>query len=285
MTNPDRTLIRKAVIPAAGHGTRLMPLTSIAPKEMLPLGRKPAVQYIVEELHAAGINDIIFVVSPQKAMIREYFGDTACDGQVRLQYVTQYEQRGLAHAILEAEDAVGGEHFAVALGDSVIVSRQQAPPFQRMLAAYKASPAFAAITVERVPIEDSFRYGMVKPVDQIGDESFEISGLVEKPKPEVAPSNCAIGGRYAFDPGIFDLIRKTPPGVGGELQITDSIALSMSGGKRVWCTPLTAGERRYDIGNIKTLCEAFVALSLLDPELAPSVQRAIQARIIHEERE
>lgn len=276
MSSPDRNRIHKAVIPAAGHGTRLRPLTSIAPKEMLPLGRKPTMEYIVEELHAAGIDDIICIVSPQKAMIQEYFGSSACGGRVRMRYVIQTEQRGLAHAILCAEEAIGDEHFAVALGDSVIVSRQDVHPFSRMLASYKASPAFAAITVEGVPIEESFRYGMVKPIGEITEKSFEIAGLVEKPKPEVAPSNYAIGGRYVFDPGIFDLIRKTPPGVGGELQITDSIALSMSEGNRVWCTPLTSGERRYDIGNIKTFCEAFVALSLLDPELALSVQRAIR---------
>ena len=278
MANPDRNHIRKAVIPAAGHGTRLRPLTNIAPKVLLPLGRKPTAEYIVEELHAAGINDIIFVVSTQETKIQEYFGDSACDGEVRLRYVIQHEQLGLAHAILCAEEAVGGEHFAVALGDSVILSRQRIPPFQRMLAAYAANPAFAAITVERVAIEDSHKYGMVKPIGLIGDESFEIAGLVEKPKPEVAPSNYAIGGRYAFDPGIFDVIRKTPAGAGGEMQITDSIALSMTEGKRVWCTPVIEGERRYDMGDFKTFCEAFVAMCLIDPELAPYVERAFERR-------
>ncbi len=245
---------------------------------MLPLGRKPTVEYIVEELHAAGVDDIIFVVSPQKTKIQEYFGDSACDGEVRVRYVLQYEQRGLADAILCAEEAVEGEHFAVALGDSVILSQRETPPFQRMLAAYAANPAFAAITVERVAIEESYKYGMVKSIGEIGDESFEIAGLVEKPKPEMAPSSYAIGGRYVFDPGIFDVIRRTPAGIGGEMQITDAIALSMAEGNRVWCTPVIAGEHRYDIGNIKTLCEAFVAMCLLDPELAPSVERACKGR-------
>lgn len=278
MPNTDRTRIHRAVIPAAGHGTRLRPLTHIAPKEMLPLGRKPTVEYIVEELQAAGVDDIIFIVSPHKTKIREYFGESACDGKVRIRYVLQHEQRGLADAILCAEEAVEGEHFAVALGDSVILSGQETPPFQRMLAAYAANPAFAAITVERVAIEESYKYGMVKPIGEIGDESFEIAGLVEKPKPEVAPSSYAIGGRYVFDPGIFDVIRRTPAGVGGEMQITDAIALGMADGGRVWCTPLVAGEHRHDIGNIKTLCEAFVAMCLLDPELAPSVERAFKGR-------
>ena len=276
MTTGDRTRIRKAVIPAAGHGTRLRPLTSITPKEMLPLGRKPAVEYIVEELHAAGINDIIFVVSPLKPRIQEYFGESTCQGRVGVRYIIQDPQLGLAHAILQAEEAVAGEHFVVALGDSVIVSRQKVSAMTRLTAAYQSNPAFAAITVEQVPIEDSYRYGMVKPAEKIAEDAFEIDGLVEKPKAEETPSNYAIAGRYVFDPGIFDLIRETPPGVGGELQITDSIRLSIVKDKRVWCAPLLAGERRYDIGNFKTFCEAFAAICMLDAELAESVLRATQ---------
>ena len=274
----DRTHIRKAVIPAAGHGTRLRPLTSITPKEMLPLGRKPAVEYIVEELHSAGINDIIFVVSPSKPRIQEYFGDSVCQGQVRVRYVIQEPQRGLADAILQAEELTAGEHFVVALGDSVIASRQPVSPLVRLLAAYRANPAFAAITVERVPIEDSYRYGMVKPAAGISGEAFEIDGLVEKPKAEDSPSDYAIAGRYVFAPDIFDWIRRTPPGVGGEHQITDSIRLGLADGKRIWCAHLLDGERRYDIGNFKTFCEAFTAMCMLDADLAPSVRKALEMK-------
>lgn len=279
MVTSDRSRIRKAVIPAAGHGTRLRPLTSITPKEMLPLGRKPAVEYIVEELHAVGINDIIFVVSPLKPRIQEYFGDSTCQGKVRVRYVIQEPQRGLADAILQAEEAVAGEHFVVALGDSVIVSQQKVAPLARLMAAYQAEPAFAAITVERVPIEDSYRYGMVKPAaNSLGadGEPFEIDGLVEKPKAEESPSEYAIAGRYIFASKIFDCIRRTPPGVGGELQITDSIKLGLAEGELVWCSPLLTGERRYDIGNFQTFCEAFTAVCMLDAELAPLVRKAAQ---------
>ena len=277
MVTSDRNHILKAVIPAAGHGTRLRPLTSITPKEMLPLGRKPAVEYIVDELHAAGINDIIFVVSPLKPRIQEYFGDSTCQSQVRVRYVIQEPQQGLADAILQAEEAVGGEHFAVALGDSVIVSRQKVTPLARLMAAYGTKLAFAAITVERVPIEDSYRYGMVKPAAgrPAGDgEPFEIDGLVEKPKAEASPSEYAIAGRYIFAPKIFDFIRRTRPGAGGELQITDSIRLGLAEGELVWCSPLLANERRYDIGNFQTFCEAFTAVCMLDAELAPLVVKA-----------
>ena len=265
--------ISKAVIPAAGLGTRLRPLTSITPKEMLPLACKPTVEYIVEELHAAGIDDIIFVVSPLKPRIQEYFGENTCGGRVRVRYVVQEEQLGLAHAILQAEEAVAGEHFAVALGDSVIVSRREVSPMARLIEAYETNSAFAAITVEEVPIEDSIKYGMVKPADGAAGEAFEIDGLIEKPKPEDSPSNYAIAGRYIFDSGIFDIIRRTPAGVGGEQQITDSIRLSLEEGNRVWCAPLSpASERRYDIGSHKSYCEAFVAMCLLDANLALAVK-------------
>ena len=271
-----KSTITKAVIPAAGLGTRLRPLTSITPKEMLPLGCKPTVEYIVEELHAAGIDDIIFVVSPLKPRIQEYFGDKTCGDAVRVRYVVQEEQLGLAHAILQAEEAVAGEHFAVALGDSVIVSRREVSPMARLIEAYTANPAFAAITVEKVPIEDSVKYGMVKPANGIAGEAFEIDGLIEKPKPDDSPSSYAIAGRYIFDPGIFEIIRRTPAGVGGEQQITDSIRLSLEEGNRVWCAPLSPeSEKRYDIGSHQTYCEAFVAMCMLDPKLASAVRNAM----------
>ena len=267
----DKSRIRKAVIPAAGHGTRLRPLTNIAPKELLPLGSKPAAQFIVEELHAIGIEDIIFVVSPNKQGIQDYFGDAACGGDVRISYVFQETQRGLGDAILRAEHAVEGEDFIVALGDSVITSGgERELPVKRLMNAYESNPASAAIIVERVPIEDSHMYGMVAPVDE-AKGAFEIRDLIEKPKPENAPSNCAIAGRYIFRPEIFDWIRRTPPGFGGELQITDSVRLSMQNGNRAWCVVLEDGENRYDIGSISAYCQAFTAMCMLDPELSQVV--------------
>ncbi len=270
--------IRKAVIPAAGYGTRLRPLTNIAPKELLPLGSKPAAQFIVEELHAIGIEDIIFVVSPHKVGIQEYFGHAACGGDVRINYVFQETQKGLADAILRAEDAVEGDDFLVALGDSVITQREGMDlPVKRLFAAYEANPASAAIIVERVPLEDAHKYGMVAPVGEaVG--AFEIRDLIEKPKPESIPSNCAIAGRYIFRSEVFDWIRKTPPGFGGELQITDSIKLSLQSGERIWCVVLEDGENRYDIGSISTYCEAFTAMCMLDPALSSVVRMVVESR-------
>lgn len=270
--------IRKAVIPAAGYGTRLRPLTNIAPKELLPLGSKPAAQFIVEELHAIGIEDIIFVVSPHKAGIQEYFGHAACGGEVRISYVFQETQKGLADAILRAQDAVEGEDFLVALGDSVITQREGLDlPVKRLIAAHEANPASAAIIVERVPLEDAHKYGMVAPVEA-AEGAFEIRDLIEKPRSEEIPSNCAIAGRYIFRSDIFDWIRKTPPGFGGELQITDSIKLSLQNGNRIWCVVLEDGENRYDIGSISTYCEAFTAMCMLDPRLSPVVRSVVETR-------
>lgn len=272
----SQSRIRTAVIPAAGYGTRLRPLTNIAPKELLPLGSKPAAQFIVEELHAIGIEDIIFVVSPHKAGIQEYFGHAACGGDVRISYVFQETQRGLGDAILRAEDAIEGQDFLVALGDSVITrSGERELPVKRLISAFESNPASAAIIVERVPIEDAHKYGMVAPVDE-AKGAFEIRDLVEKPKPENAPSNCAIAGRYIFRPEIFDWIRRTPPGFGGELQITDSIKLSMQHGNRVWCVVLEEGENRYDIGSISTYCAAFTAMCMLDPQLSSVVRGVME---------
>lgn len=270
--------IRKAVIPAAGYGTRLRPLTAIAAKELLPLGPKPAAQFIVEELHAIGIEDIIFVVSPHKGGIQEYFGHSACGGDVRVDYVFQETQKGLADAILRAEYAVEGEEFLVALGDSVITHPDGGDlPVSRLIRAYESNPAFAAIMVERVPLADAHKYGMVAPVGE-AKGAFEITDLIEKPKPEETPSDCAIAGRYIFHPEIFDWIRRTPPGFGGEHQITDSIKLSLQAGSRIWCVVLDEGENRYDIGSISTYCEAFTAMCMLDSEIAPIVRAVVEAK-------
>lgn len=266
--------IRKAVVPVAGHGTRLRPLTNVIPKEMLPLGRKPTLEYIVEELHSVGVNCIIFVVSPTKPAIREHFGEKACEGRVDLKYVIQEEQNGLADAILHAEELVGGDDFIVALGDTVILSRREDHPLKRLLAACEASRSNSGIVVERVPAKDAFMYGIVKPVGDVTGEAFGIDGLVEKPSPGTAPSDFAIGGRYIFNSGIFDWIRKTSPGVGGELQITDSIGLSIKSGERVLCAPILDGENRFDIGNFRVFCEAFTTVCMQDEELAPSVVKA-----------
>lgn len=269
--------ITHAVIPAAGLGVRMKPLTSIAPKEMLPLGCKPAAQHIIDELQSVGVTDITFVISHIKDSIRGYFGESACDGTVRLQYVYQEEQRGLADSILQAEKMVDGKPFIVALGDTIIVSEKQVQPLARLINICQSQEAYAGISIEKVATTDCHRYGMVRPSAKSCEWEFEIDMAIEKPDVDHCPSNYAIGGRYVFDYGIFDLIRRTKPGIGGEQQITDSIMLGILEGRSVWCAPLFEDEYRYDIGNFEVYCEAFTAICLRDKKLAPSVVRAFNS--------
>lgn len=268
--------ILKAVIPAAGLGTRLRPLTGITPKEMLPLGSKPAVQYIIEELYASGVREITFVISPSKTTIEHFFGDRACKGEMHLNYVVQYEPRGLADAILKAEVAMAGEQFIVALGDTIIASEHEAGPLDRLLALREEQKAWATINVEEVEIADLHLYGVVHPTKNGCELGFQIDGAVEKPEAAFTPSRFAIGGRYVFGPEIFDLIRHTKPGAKGEQQITDSIVLGIREGYPVWCAPLVENEIRHDIGNMESYCEAFAAMCFRDDALAPSMKRASQ---------
>ncbi|MDI6829300.1 MAG: sugar phosphate nucleotidyltransferase, partial [Armatimonadota bacterium] len=163
----------------------------------------------------------------------------------------------------------------VALGDTVVISQYDDFPVKRLISAYQANQAFATILVERVPINTSPKYGMVKPIGEIA-ESFEISDVIEKPKVEESPSDYAIGGRYIFGPDIFDLIRKTPPGALGEIQITDAIKLGISAGKRVWCVPTREEEYRFDIGDFDVYCEAFVKACMVDPHLSKIVEKIIR---------
>ncbi|MHB1456450.1 MAG: sugar phosphate nucleotidyltransferase [Armatimonadota bacterium] len=277
MTQPTPQFITHAVIPAAGWGTRLQPLTRIAPKEMLPLGGKPAAQHIIDELKSVGVSDITFVISRNKTSIRDYFGESVCDGSIQLRYVFQEEQRGLGDAILQAEDAINGHPFVVALGDTIIISEKQTQPLARLIEVSLSQNAFAGISVEKVPVTESYRYGMVHQGTRYCEWGFEIDLAIEKPDLDHCPGEYAIGGRYVFDSGIFDLIRRTKPGAGGEQQITDSIMLGISEGRSVWCAPVSDGEFRYDIGNFEVYCEAFAAICLRDKCLSPSIIRAFNA--------
>ena len=256
--------ITKVVIPAAGKGTRLLPLTRAVPKELIPLGTKPVLEHIVEEVVSCGIAEILFVISEEKTAIRSHFGDGAHGA--RFEYTFQTEQKGLADAIGCAREFVGRDPFAVVLGDSVIYTDQAVSPFRRVLDTYSSTRAAGVIIVQKTPIEEVSRYGIVKPKAEVAP-SFEIDSLVEKPAPECAPSRYAIAGRYAFDPVIFDYIDRTPRGANGEYQITDSIALMLQDGREVWCVALGDNEVRRDIGTFASYFEALrVELDSLQPK-------------------
>lgn len=256
MTNPRK--ITSAIIPAAGKGTRLLPLTKAIPKELIPLGRKPVLEHVVEECAACGIEKILFVISGEKEAIRRYFGDSA--GSLRFYYAYQPQPLGLADAIRLGREFAGNNPFAVVLGDSVIESRKHPPPFRRVLDTFEQSSASGVILVQPTPISEISRYGVVKPKNHVG-AAFEIEDVIEKPAPKQAPSTFAVAGRYAFEPCIFDYIEQTPAGTGNEYQISDSIRLMLQDGRSVWCVALDEGEVRRDIGTFETYFEA-LALEL-----------------------
>ena len=279
--------IRKAVIPVAGLGTRLLPATKSQPKEMLPVGRKPAVQYVVEEMVEAGITQILLITGRQKSSIEDHFDretelerrlvrngayDLAeelnfFEEDVALFYTRQSVQSGPADAIRLAADFVGDEPFLVAYGDTIITSQQRPSLIQRMLEDHLRSGVRATLAVETVRREDVQRYGIVQPTASTPPQpttAFEIDDLIEKPEMATAPSTLAITPRYIFDRSIFEAINRTLPGRGGELWLTDSIAILLRQGGGVRCLPLGDGEKRYDIGNFETYFKAFIDFALAD---------------------
>lgn len=279
--------ITKAVIPAAGMGTRLLPATKSQPKEMLPVGRKPVIQYVVEELAAAEVHCVLIITSQQKRAIEDHFdpdphlSERLAQEQrsvlnhvslpVQMFYTRQNVPRGLADAIGLAEHFVAEETFLVSLGDSIIRSERPGEVLKRLIEVHRRERASATILFEEVRKEDVIHYGIAQPKETAGNE-FEIADLIEKPSVEEAPSTLAVAARYVFDPCIFEYIHRTPPGRGGEIQITDSMRLMLQEGHRIFGVRLAEGEKRLDIGNYRSYFEAFLEMALADPD--PQVRDA-----------
>jgi UTP--glucose-1-phosphate uridylyltransferase len=288
-------VIKSAVIPVAGHGTRLLPATKSQPKEMLPVARKPIVQYVVEELVSNGIQQLLFVTGRNKSSIENHFDHdpdlarTLSDGQKRelleevdferlranFFYTRQRFQRGLGDAVLCGENFAGEEPFLVALGDSILGLHAVSRAVSRMAEVFEEKHASCVIAVEEVPREETRHYGIVQPENGTSDV-FRIVNLVEKPKPEEAPSNLAIAGRYIFSPVIFDMIRRVKPDSRGEIQLTNAIQLLCEEGRRVMAVKLTAAEKRYDIGNFPSYFESFVEFALADPAYGEEFRRVLE---------
>lgn len=289
--------ISKAVIPAAGRGTRLLPATRSQPKEMLPLGRKPCIQYVVEELVAAGITDILIVTGKQKRAIEDHFDydentDAAPSNALeevnasypgsepaRILYVRQNRPRGLAQAISLAEAFVEGESFVVALGDAVIQSPERGSLSARLIRVHQETGSAATVAVQQVSPERVSTYGIVEPAGPTDNQAFRVADLVEKPDPCNAPSNWAIASRYAFTPEVFQAIRQIKPGIGGELQATDAMRLLTRQGHAVYAVPLLSDETRHDVGNFQAYFAAFVELALQDEQVGPDLKRALRERL------
>ena len=290
MTHQHAGAVRKAVVPVAGAGTRLFPATKSQPKEMLPVGRKPVVQYVVEELQAAGIMQILLVTGRKKQAIENHFdkdpelstllqragdlepGDLAiADGVPGVFYTRQAEPTGVADAVGLARDWVGDEPFVVAFGDTIMRAPALLP---RLLRTHLAAGASCTIAVEEVPPEDAYRYGIVDPRPVAN--GLEVKGLVEKPSPGRAPSNLAIVPRYLFAPRAFEAIEATRPGLGGERWLTDAIAILVREAPPVRAVALAAGERRYDIGNYLSYFRAFIDFALADPRYGAAVRQYVR---------
>ena len=280
-----------AVVPVAGLGTRLLPATKSQPKEMLPVGRKPVVQYVVEELARMGMQRVLFITGPGKASIENHFDlndeliqtlresgkeDLLAEleyerAAVQYFYTRQRQLLGLGHAISCARSFVGDRPFVVALGDSIIGLHAESDVVQRMTRCFEEHDAAAVIAFEEVPAAEVSQYGIARPKSD--DEVFEILDLVEKPAPHEAPSNLAIAARYVLSPAIFDALATTTRGKGGEIQLTDAIRAVIRNGGRAYGVRLRPDERRYDIGNFESYFEAFVAFALADPKFGSALRR------------
>jgi UTP--glucose-1-phosphate uridylyltransferase len=244
-------------------------VTDVVPKELLPLVDRPVIRWVADELAACGVSELAVVIAPGKEAV------AACVGG---EPVMQREMRGLGDAVLQGEAWAGGEPFAVALGDAVIGRREPARVVERLAAAFEDAHAAAAVAVQKVPREKVSRYGIVAPASE-RPGFIELAGLVEKPAPEDAPSDLAIAARYVLGPAIFDALRRTPPGHGGEVQLTDAIALLLREGERVVAVPLSDDEPRWDVGTPESYAEAFVALALDDPRFGARLRARVREEL------
>lgn len=275
--------VTKAVIPAAGRGTRMLPASRAVPKELLPLVDRPVLHYVMEEALDAGLREVIFVISKGKESIADYFsplGGPAVKRGNRTEwweevlhrmagmeqaYVYQHEPRGLGHAVLAARIAVGHEPFAVLLPDVVVTGRPGALAESLRLAERKES---SVITVAEVPRDQLGRFGVIAPGPE-EDGVYRVQGLVEKPSPERAPSNLGIVGRYVLTPAVFDALEDTPPGAGGEIQLTDGISRLLA---KETVLAQVVKDKWYDTGTPLGLLQASVELALEREDLGPQVR-------------
>lgn len=274
------TKVRKAVIPAAGLGTRFLPATKAIAKEMLPIIDKPTIQFIVEEAIASGIEDILVVTGKAKRPIEDHFDSNfeleynlEKSGKkellalveettgIRLHFIRQKRPLGLGHAVLQAKSFVGNEPFVVMLGDDIMVD--DIPLTKQLMNDYDNTKA-STLAVMPIPHEDTSKYGVIDPTSEVSKGLYDVKAFVEKPKPEDAPSDLAIIGRYLLKPEIFDILETQEPGLGGEIQLTDAID-TLNKTQRVFAREFIG--KRYDVGNKLGMLEANIEYGLKHPEI------------------
>ncbi|WP_204190445.1 UTP--glucose-1-phosphate uridylyltransferase GalU [Mammaliicoccus sciuri] len=286
----DNNKIKKAIIPAAGLGTRFLPATKAMPKEMLPILDKPTIQYIVEEAARAGIEDIIIVTGKHKRAIEDHFDiqkelETTLYEKGKLElldrvqystelanifYVRQKEQKGLGHAIYTAKQFIGNEPFAVLLGDDIVESDN--PAIKQLMEQYE-STGKSVIGVQTVPETETHRYGIIEPKSQ-DERLYEVNRFVEKPEQGTAPSNLAIMGRYVLSPRIFDYLETQTEGSGGEIQLTDAIEL-LNKDDKVYAYDFEG--QRYDVGEKIGFVKTTIEYALKDQKMRDEIIRYLQS--------
>ncbi len=286
--------VKKAIIPAAGLGTRFLPATKAMPKEMLPIVDKPTIQYIVEEAIESGIEDIIIVTGKGKRAIEDHF-DNAFEleenlarkekfelleevrkpGNVDIHYIRQKEPKGLGHAIWCARKFIGNEPFAVLLGDDIV--QAETPALKQLMNLYDKVDS-SVIGVQQVPKEETNRYGIIDPIRQDG-RMYEVRNFVEKPSIESAPSNLAILGRYILTPEIFDLLENQETGSGGEIQLTDAIQ-KLNSFQNVFAYDFEG--TRYDVGEKFGFIKTTIEMALSRDELRDDLLKYLIKLVDHE---
>ena len=283
-------MIKKAVLPVAGFGTRFLPASKATPKEMLPIIDKPLVQYAVEEAINIGIDEIIFITSPEKYSIKKHFdnnqqielrlrksGKTEMIDKlnpqifknIKFHYVNQNEQNGLGHAILQSEEAINGDAFAVLLPDDLFFSQKSC--LSQLLDIYKKTHS-SVIAVNKIDKENIHKYGVIKP-GTIENNLIKIEDIVEKPSYEKAPSDIAVCGRYIFNPSIFNFLRSTDFDQSGEVQLTDAIK-SLLEQEEVYAA-IYEGEK-FDCGSKQGFVHATIALALRDESISSDIEKIIK---------
>ncbi|EBF5116933.1 TPA: UTP--glucose-1-phosphate uridylyltransferase GalU [Listeria monocytogenes] len=280
--------VKKAVIPAAGLGTRFLPATKAMPKEILPIVDKPTIQYIVEEAVESGIEDILIVTGKGKRAIEDHF-DSVPELElnlreknklellhlieettnINLHFIRQSKPKGLGDAILQARGFVGNEPFIVMLGDDIVQAKT--PCAKQLIQQYEKTHS-SIIGVQTVPHEETYRYGIIDPIDEYSKNLYNVNGFVEKPNPNEAPSNLAILGRYLLTPQIFDFLETQKPGAGGEIQLTDAIN-SLNEIQRVFAYDFE-GER-YDVGDKFGFIKTTMQFALKHPEIKDDVANLV----------
>jgi UTP--glucose-1-phosphate uridylyltransferase len=292
--------IQKAIVPAAGLGTRLLPATKSQPKEMLPVGRKPVVQYVVEELQAAGLTQMLIITGRRKRAIEDHFdpdpmllsaleqaGNEALLGELsyiqrnsRFFYTRQSSPRGLGHAVSLGAEFVDDDACVVALGDSMITGEEPAVPLRAMMQTHHDLDAAAIVAVEQVSPDETHRYGIIsiEGSEPPPGEPVKITDIVEKPPRGTAPSNLAVAARYVFSPAIFEALGRTPTDRQGEIQLSDAIKLLVQSGQPVYAWLLHPDQRRYDIGNFESYFRTFIDFVLADERYGYLARQYIKAK-------